>query len=260
MAASGSIRPALIVVDMQEDFCPPVGLISPTTLYTKQSKPKHTNKNKNGSLAVQEGREISPTINTLLSKPGFIIRILTQDYHPRNHISFASNHPEPNNKPFESTIIMPNPAPGKQSETKPQQLWPIHCVADTPGAVIIPEIDASKADLVVQKGMHSQVEMYSVFADAFGNCDSGINAQSVSLDVATALRAKGVTDVFVVGLAGDYCVKCTAIDAVKAGFPSWVVEEATRCVVPDGWGATKSELEDAGVSVISIMDPVVQGI
>lgn len=133
-------------------------------------------------------------------------------------------------------------------------------MADTSGASIIPEIDTSKADLVVQKGKHSQVEMYSVFADAFGNCDPSINAQSVSLDVAAALREKGVTDVFVVGLAGDYCVKYTAVDAVKAGFRSWVVEEATRCVVPDGWVAVKGELEAAGVSVISVMDPIVQGI
>ncbi|OGE58243.1 hypothetical protein PENARI_c001G03222 [Penicillium arizonense] len=237
MAATAAIKPALVVVDMQEDFCPP-----------------------NGSLAVQGGREISSTINALLSKPGFITRVLTQDYHPRNHISFASNHAEPNNKPFISSITMQNPAPGKQSETKPQQLWPIHCVADTPGATIIPEIDTSKADLVVQKGKHPQIEMYSVFADAFGNRDLSINAQSVSLDVAAALREKGVTDVFVVGLAGDYCVKYTAVDAVKAGFRSWVVEEATRCVVPDGWGAVKGELEAAGVSVISIMDPIIHGI
>ncbi|KAJ5294508.1 hypothetical protein N7508_009329 [Penicillium antarcticum] len=155
---------------------------------------------------------------------------------------------------------MKNPAPGKEFEAKPQQLWPVHCVADTPGAEIIPEIEAWKANLVVQKGMHSQVEMYSVFADAFGNRDPGINMQSVSMDVAATLRERGIIDVFVVGLAGDYCVKCTAIDAVKAGFRTWVIEEATRCVVPDAWDAVKGELEAAGVSVVSWWDPIVQGL
>ncbi|KAJ5748478.1 uncharacterized protein N7511_010174 [Penicillium nucicola] len=235
MASDMSPRSALIVVDMQEDFCHP-----------------------NGSLAVQGGREISSTINALLSKPGFDMRIATQDYHPSDHISFASNHPEPNNKPFISTIKMQNPAPGKESEVKDQQLWPVHCVADTFGAEIIPEIELRRVNFAVQKGMHSLVEMYSVFADAFGNRDPVINRQSVRMDVAAALTLMGINHVFVVGLAGDYCVKHTAMDAVKAGFKTWVIEEATRCVVPEAWGTVKEELEAAGVSVVSMCDPIVQ--
>ncbi|KAJ5163188.1 uncharacterized protein N7500_005018 [Penicillium coprophilum] len=235
MAANDALRPALIVVDMQEDFCPP-----------------------HGSLAVAGGREIASIINTLLAKPGFVTRIMTKDYHPKDHISFASNHPGPDNQPFTSFVTINNPALGKESETKPQQLWPVHCVAGTPGAEIIPEIDTSSDHLVVHKGMLPGVEMYSVFADAFGNCDHGTNAHSVSLDVATTLKAQGVTDVFVVGLAGDYCVKATALDAAKTGFKSWVIEEGTKCVVPAGWDATREELETAGVSIISIDDPIIR--
>ncbi|KAJ5174709.1 isochorismatase family hydrolase [Penicillium canariense] len=225
--------PALIVVDMQEDFCPPTG-----------------------SLAVQDGRSIAPLINELLSEPGFVTRIATQDYHPADHISFASNHPPPNNRPFESFIEMKNPAPHKHTETKLQQLWPVHCLAGRPGAEMIPEIDTDRIDLFVQKGKHPQIEMYSAFADAFGNLDPAVTAQSVNVELASVLRTKGVTDVFVVGLAGDYCVKCTAIDAVKAGFRSWLIEEGTKCVVPAGWAQAKEELRAAGVSVIHVDDAV----
>lgn len=185
-------------------------------------------------------------------------RIATQDYHPPDHISFASNHPSPNNRPFESFIEMKNPAPGKETETKPQQLWPVHCVADSRGAELIPEIHADLVDVLIHKGKHSQVEMYSAFADAFGNRDPGVMERSVNLDIAELLRARKVTDVFVVGLAGDYCVKFTAIDAVKAGFRSWLIEEGTKCVMPAGWDEAKAELKAAGVSVIHTDDPVIK--
>lgn len=153
---------------------------------------------------------------------------------------------------------MKNPAPGKEHETKPQQLWPVHCVAGTPGAALIPEIEPGHIDLFVQKGKHSQIEMYSAFADAFGNLDPALTAQSVNVDIKSVLRAKGVTDVFIVGLAGDYCVKCTAVDAVKAGFRSWLIEEGTKCVVPSGWDQLKEELRAAGVSIIHADDPLIQ--
>lgn len=152
----------------------------------------------------------------------------------------------------------PNPAPGQEAETKLQQLWPVHCVEDSPGADLIPEINADRFDLVVQKGRHSQVEMYSAFADAFGNIDPSVIMQSVTVDITSELQAKGVTDVFVVGLAGDYCVKCTAIDAVKAGFRSWLIEEGTKCVAPAGWDAVKDELRTAGVSIIHASDAILQ--
>ncbi|KMU79467.1 isochorismatase hydrolase family protein [Coccidioides immitis RMSCC 3703] len=120
---------ALIVVDMQEDFCYP------------------------NPLGVRGGRELVPLINELIGYPGFVLRIATQDFHPATHISFATNHPAPNNKPFESYITMKNPAPGKESITMPQRLWPVHCVQHTPGAELLPGIEKEKFDLIVRKGM-----------------------------------------------------------------------------------------------------------
>jgi nicotinamidase-related amidase len=200
---------------------------------------------------------IAPVINSLL-KLQFATRIASQDYHPRDHISFATSHSAPNNVPFESSVTVSNPAPGREHETKPQQLWPIHCVAGTEGAGIIPEVDSDKIDTYVKKGMDARVEMYSAFADAFGNLDPGVTASSVDTDITAVLRGKNVTDVFVVGLAGDYCVKSTAIDAVKEGLRCWVVEEGTRCVVPgSGWERTRKELEGAGVGIVSADGPEV---
>jgi nicotinamidase-related amidase len=179
------------------------------------------------------------------------MRIATQDYHPPDHISFASNHPPPNNRPFESVIEMKNPAPGKEHQTKPQRLWPVHCVAASPGASVIPEINTEKIDIFVKKGMDPRVEMYSAFGDAFGNLDPPIVRKSVDADVKGFLLKKGVTDVFIVGLAGDYCVKYTAIDAARAGFKSWVIEDGTKCVDPgSGWEKIKAEFRDFSVSLI----------
>lgn len=207
---------------------------------------------------MQDGRSIAPLINNLLSHPGFVVRVATLDWHPADHISFANNHPAPNNKPFTSVIETKNPAPGRENETKPQVLWPIHCLANSFGATLIPEIETDRIDLFVHKGQYSQVEMYSAFADAFGNMGPVEMAGSVDVDLAAVLHEKAVTDVFVVGLAGDYCVKSTAIDAVKAGFQSWLIEEGTKCVVPNGWDNVKGELRAAGVSVIQADDPMVK--
>ncbi|KAL3474700.1 Isochorismatase-like protein [Aspergillus californicus] len=227
---------ALIVVDMQEDFCPP-----------------------NGSLAVEGARDMAPTINALLAHPGFAVRVASQDYHPLEHISFATNHPSPNNRPFECSIEMSNPAGGRETETKQQTLWPVHCVQQTPGADIIPELDTSKIDLFVKKGMHPLVEMYSAFADAFGNQDPAI--VSVNANLRSFLTDKGVTDVFVVGVAGDFCVKHTAIDAAASGFRSHVVQDATECVVRgSGWEETVRELAAAGVSIVVSDGPEIAGL
>ena len=198
-------------------------------------------------MAVEGARALSSLINSLLSLP-FEVKVATQDFHPKDHVSFASNHPPPNNKPFESSIEISNTAKGREQETKLHMLWPIHCVQGTPGASIIPEIDGSKLDIVVKKGMDAQVEMYSAFADAFGNRDHKVG---VSVDLEDALHKHGITDVFVVGVAGDYCVKYTAIDASKAGFKSWVIEEGTECVDSGkGWEETKSDFAKSGVKLV----------
>ncbi|EEQ32864.1 NAD(+) salvage pathway protein [Microsporum canis] len=228
MEAANKIRPALIVVDMQEDFCPP-----------------------DGSLAVQHGRSIAPLINKLLSLPGFVVKIGTQDFHPSSHISFATNHPSPSNIPFISTIDVKNPATGKEEETKPQRLWPAHCVQGTKGANLISEIESDKLDAIIRKGMDERVEMYSPFADAFGNRNC-VETGGVNHDLEAMLNDHQVSDVFVVGIAGDYCVKFTAIDAADRGFRSYVIDEATKSVDPgEGWEAAKVDMAAYGVRVIS---------
>ncbi|OJD14765.1 hypothetical protein AJ78_04915 [Emergomyces pasteurianus Ep9510] len=233
-ATSASFRPALIVTDMQEDFCPP-----------------------NGALAIPGARGLAPVINSLLSLPGFVVKISTQDFHPLSHVSFAITHPPPNYIPFQSTIALKNPAPGKETETKPQRLWPVHCVANTPGACIIPEIDAGKISVNIRKGMDARVEMYSAFGDVFGNCNC-VETGGVNLDLEAVLREHQASDVFIVGVAGDYCLKSTIVDAADKGFRCFVVEEGTKCVDQgEGWETAKKEMEDHGVRIVSIDGPEV---
>lgn len=145
---------------------------------------------------------------------------------------------------------------GKQEETTKQRLWPVHCVQGTSGADIINEIDAGKLDLVVKKGLDERVEMYSVFADSFGNMTAG--SGGVSHDLATVLKEKGTSHVYVVGLAGDYCVKATAVDAQKAGFQTYVIEEGTRCVSGQDWDTAKEDLHTANVKVVGLHGEEVQ--
>ncbi|RMZ87321.1 hypothetical protein DV736_g5453, partial [Chaetothyriales sp. CBS 134916] len=220
-------KAALIVVDMQKDFCPP-----------------------GGSLAVTGARETIPLINSLLASPGFVVKVATQDFHPKDHISFASNHPGPNNKPFESFIKMKNLIANKPDETMMQRLWPDHCVQGTTGADFVEGLDVKNVDVFVQKGMDSRVEMYSAFSDSFGNLTGG--AGGVNLDLAKTLKERGVTDVYVVGLAGDYCVKFTALDAAKSGFEVFVIEDAQRCVDPDAWTESGHDFAAHGVKVVAV--------
>lgn len=217
--------PALIIVDLQEDFCPP-----------------------SGSLAVAQGRDTATPINELLALPSFAIRIATQDWHPASHVSFAANHP--GTQPFADSTTVVNPH--NPQETYNTRLWPIHCVQDTKGAELIPELDVGSVDVVVKKGLDARVEMYSAFYDPFRNprvCDSGL----VEL-----LRGKGVTHVYVVGLAFDYCVKSTAVDAASEGFTTYVVEEGTRAVDASGWAECTKGLEKDGVKVVRMDGEEVQ--
>lgn len=186
----------------------------------------------------------------MLASPKFAVKVATQDYHPTDHISFASNHEPPNNKPFESYIDMKNLVANKPEETMKQRLWPVHCVQGTKGAELIDELDVSKVDIFVKKGMDSRVEMYSAFADSFGNLTAGEGG--VSHDLAEELKKRGVKSVVVVGLAGDYCVGSTAIDAAKAGFNVSLVEEAQRCVDDAAWQDYKPTLAKKSVKVVSV--------
>ncbi|KIV99647.1 hypothetical protein, variant [Verruconis gallopava] len=219
MAASEAFKPALIVVDFQEDFCPPTG-----------------------SLAVQGGRDIASVVNTLVQLP-FALRVATKDWHPQDHISFASNHAPPDNVAFSTEITIANPNDPTQTETT--RLWPDHCVQGSKGAELVPELDVSRIDHVVEKGQDSRVEMYSAFADPF---ETHVTRSGLE----DTLRAAGITHVFCVGLAMDYCVKFTALDAAKAGFKTYVVAEGTRAVNPADWDAVAELLKQAGVDVVAL--------
>ena len=199
----------------------------------------------NGSLAVPGGRDIAPLINDLLALP-FAVKVATQDYHPANHISFTTQH-----APLagESLHQMKAPNPSDPSQTVPLALWPVHCVESTPGADLIPELNASKIEAIVRKGRDSATEMYSGFAD---NCGRRVadEAAVADWDLGDYLRKKGITDVFVCGLTGDCCVKCTALDAVKQGFGAFVISDAVRCLTEADWIGAKKEFEVGGVGVL----------
>lgn len=197
----------------------------------------------NGSLAVAGGRDIAETVNRLLSLP-FALKIATKDFHPRDHVSFASNHPPPNNKPFESVITIANPL--NPSETETTRLWPDHCVQGTPGSELVPELDVGKVDHIVEKGQDKRVEMYSAFADPFRN------PTVTRSKLADTLGNGGITHVYIVGLAMDYCVNFTAVDSAKEGFTTYIVQEGTKAVDPSNWDNTKSQLEAEGVALVSV--------
>ena len=144
--------------------------------------------------------------------------------------------------------------PYNASESKQSTLWPVHCVQGTPGANIIAEVDASKLQVIVEKGRDSRVEMYSGFSDTFGN-----KSDAASLDLAALLRENSVTHVYVVGLTGDCCVRYTALDAKKEGFETFVVKQGIRSVDEGeaGWGTAEKELSLCGISLIDLHGPEV---
>jgi nicotinamidase/pyrazinamidase len=188
-----------------------------------------------GSLAVKEGDAIIPLINKLAK--GFQNVVLTQDWHTPGHVSFASTHA--GKKPFEA-IKLPY---GNQV------LWPDHCVQGTEGAQIHKGIDIPQAQLVIRKGFNPKVDSYSAFIEADGKLKTGLDGY---------LRGRGIRSVYVVGLATDYCVGWTAIDARKLGFQASVIEDACRGIDNDGslakaWAA----MAKAGVKRIKSADLVV---
>lgn len=195
-----------------------------------------------GSLAVQGGRDLAKDINSLLQLP-FALKIATKDWHPKDHISFASNHEPPNNVPFSTEITITNPVDSTQTQTT--RLWPDHCIQGTPGAELVPELDVAQIDNVILKGDDRRVEMYSAFADPFETHTSKSNIEDV-------LKNALITHVYCVGLAMDYCVKFTALDAAKAGFKTYVVTEATKAVNPADWDAVAKHLSEHGVEMVDI--------
>jgi nicotinamidase/pyrazinamidase len=160
-----------------------------------------------GALAVPKGNEIVPLVNRLAAR--FANVVLTQDWHPRDHVSFAASHP--GRQPFEKIRL----AYGEQV------LWPPHCVQGTPGAALHPGLDIPHAQLVIRKGHHRDIDSYSAFLEADRRTSTGL---------AGYLRERKIAKLFVCGLATDFCVASTALDARAAGFEVSVVEDACRAI------------------------------
>lgn len=192
---------ALIVIDMQLDFCP------------------------GGRLAVAGGDEIVAGVNDLMAD--FDTVVLTQDWHPQDHASFADNHP---GAAAFSQVEMPY---------GPQVLWPAHCVIGSAGAGFHPTLAVDCADLVIRKGFRLQIDSYSAFFE---------NDHRTSTGLAGYLRDRGMDDLAFVGLAHDFCVAWSAIDAAKLGFRATVIEEATRAIDLNGSReAAREAMRKAGV-------------
>lgn len=200
-------------------------------------------------MSVPHGEEVIKPINQLLTLP-FALKIATKDWHPKNHVSFASNHPGA--EAYSTMATIKNPK--NLSETYESLLWPNHCVQHTPGASLHRDLDLRRLDKILEKGTMKEVEMYSAFYPPLSNPrvgDSGL---------ANLLRENGITDVYCVGLAADYCVGATAADAAKEGFRTWIIDEATRAVMDEQWQKDKKYLSETrpGVTLVHIDGPAVK--
>lgn len=174
---------ALIIVDVQNDFLP------------------------GGALAVKEGDAIIPVINTLQKK--FDLVVATQDWHPSDHKSFASSHPQ--KKVFEEIIL----------RGSSQILWPDHCVQETVGAEFSSQLDTKRIEAIFRKGMDKNIDSYSGFFD---------NGKKKATGMGAYLKGRGVSIIFVCGLAADYCVNFTALDGLELDFQSTIITDATRAI------------------------------
>ena len=194
---------ALIVIDVQNDFCP------------------------GGALAVAEGDQIILRINSLLDN--FNATILTQDWHPQGHSSFASSHA--GKVPFDM-IDMPYGA---------QVLWPDHCVQGTNGADFHAGLNTDAADMIIRKGYNPDIDSYSAFFENDHKTPTGLDGY---------LRTRGITTLTMVGLATDFCVHFSAVDATKLGFDVTVLEGACRAIDMDGsLASARAAMQDAGVKL-----------
>ena len=196
---------ALLVIDVQNDFCP------------------------GGALAVPGGDAVVPVINRLAG--AFPHVLLTQDWHTPGHSSFASSHP--GQQPFAS-IEMPYGA---------QTLWPDHCVQGTPGAEFHRDLVRDRAELVLRKGFRRAVDSYSAFYE---------NDRRTATGLAGYLRERGIGRVFLVGLATDFCVQYSALDAARAGLRAIVIEDACRAIdLAGSLAAAKQAMAEVGVKLLT---------
>jgi nicotinamidase/pyrazinamidase len=199
---------ALILVDIQRDFLP------------------------GGRLAVEHGDAILDPVAALMRSERFDVMLATQDWHPPHHYSFASSHP--GRAPFD-TITRSGHS---------QVLWPDHCVAGSHGAELAPDLPWERADAIIRKGTHADVDSYSGFRD---NWNADNQRPPTGLD--GYLRSRGITDVYLAGLARDYCVKWTAEDSVDYGFRTTCLWDLTRPVDPTSNDAVAEALTAKGVIV-----------
>lgn len=185
-----------------------------------------------GGLAVADGDAVVPVINRIA--PRFANVVLTQDWHPADHISFAANHP--GRAPFE-TITLPY---GEQV------LWPTHCVQGTRDAALHDDLRVPQAQLIIRKGFHRDVDSYSAFMEADRRTSTGLAAY---------LKARGITKLYLCGLATDYCVAWSAQDARAAGFEATVIEDACRAIDLNGSLARAwADMAAAGVGRVQSTD------
>lgn len=197
-----AVNHALIVIDLQNDFCP------------------------GGSLAVPDGDAIVPGINALMAE--FETVILTQDWHPNGHSSFASSHA--GREPM-TVVEMPY---------GPQVLWPDHCIQQSPGAAFHPEL-RTDGDLIIRKGFNPAIDSYSAFFE---------NDQTTPTGLEGYLRTRGIEAVTMVGLATDFCVKYSALDAVRLGFEATVIKKHCRGIDLDGsFDMALADMRSAGVTL-----------
>lgn len=180
-----------------------------------------------GRLSVAEGDAIIPLVNEL--QPQFDLVVATQDWHPAGHESFASSHA--GRTQFEEIDL----------HGLPQVLWPDHCTQASDGAALAPALQTERIEAIFRKGMNPEIDSYSAFFD---------NGHRKSTGLADYLRGRGVTDVYLAGLAADYCVYFSAKDALAEGFAATIIEDATRAISAEGWGQAKADLAQHGGQLI----------
>lgn len=196
---------ALVVIDVQNDFCP------------------------NGALAVVDGDAVIPVINQLQSK--FALKILTQDWHPADHTSFAINHPGA--EPFSMT----------EMPYGPQVLWPSHCIQGTQGAEFHKDLETDGAAVTIRKGFRRDIDSYSAFFE---------NDRTTPTGLAGYLRDQNIKSLVMTGIATDFCVRYSAVDAAKLGFDVTLVEDACRAIDMDGsLDAAMRDFEENGVKIMT---------
>jgi len=200
------MKKALIIVDTQNDFC------------------------EGGSLGVNGSSEIFPVINSLKKSSMFNLIIITKDWHPDNHMSFAKNH---NKQPFQEMVI----------HGERQMLWPTHCLQNSKGAELSPLLQTNSQEVIVKKGFREHEEVYS----GFGTSENPTEMKSI-------LQKHGIEKVTVVGLALDYCVGLTAIDSKLEGFKTEIIGEGTKGITEKGIESMQKRLKEVGVEYKSIKE------